>query len=126
MQALKNALANILEDEQFDIVMGEGVAQEIKDMLFIRFNLDGRPITGRKVGLLDAFHLWCFICDPFSSAWRNHFRIQGAGGLMYHARMMIKHFVPSSEDDYEKTQAALLEEFEVSFLLSVSHLMISL
>ena len=45
---------------------------------------------------------------------------------MYPVRMMLKHFVPSSEDDYEKIQAALLEEFEVSFLLSVSHLMISL
>ena len=34
-------------------------------MIGIRFNMDGMSPEGRKVRLLDDYHIWCFIADPY-------------------------------------------------------------
>ena len=116
VQALKNELLEILDDEDFDFVLGDGAADEVKGMFLTRFNMDGRSTPGQKVELLDPFHIWAFICDPFSSDWRNHFNIEGEGGVMYHANQMVDHFVPQSMEGYEEIREALVGEFEVSLL----------
>ena len=41
------------------------------------FNMDGAKPPGRKVGLIDEYHIWCFLMDPFNYEWRITFTIDG-------------------------------------------------
>ena len=58
IQALKNEINNGLSMgySEFDLLLGEGTAREIADMLRIRFNMDGKHPGGQKMPLLDRFH----------------------------------------------------------------------
>ena len=54
---------------QFDVVLGEDSRREVADMIQERFNMDRIKPTGRKVRLLDRYHLMCLLTDPFSHEW---------------------------------------------------------
>ena len=71
MQVLYNGVKNTItyENGKFDRVLGEGAAQQIEDVLMVRFNMNGQSSPGRKVGMLDEVHLWCLLMDPFSDDW---------------------------------------------------------
>ena len=75
VQALKNDINKGLniDNGKFDVVLGEGSAVEVANMIRGRFNMDGRDPSGRKVGLLDRKDLMCFLVDPFSWEWRSIF-----------------------------------------------------
>ena len=76
--------------------------------------MDGRPITGRNVPLLDKQNLWTLFMDPYSFLWRSTFSI--VGSLRAHATEMIAFFVPHHAPRYQLRRVALLEEFEVSII----------
>lgn len=94
VQGLRNGLNVALnaDDGKFGKVLGEGAGNEIAEMIRCRFNMDGSDPSGRKVGLLDKFHIWCFICDPFGHEWRSTLKI--AGDFNTHVNEMINHFIP--------------------------------
>ena len=116
VQALKNEVWARLDDEEFDLVLGDGAAQQVKDMLRPRFNMDGSEPDGtQKVGLLDKFHLWCFIVDPFSCEWRATFFMEGAQGRRVIFKEMIEHFVGVGV-----THDSLLEELEVCYIIYIT------
>ena len=92
------------------------------EVLGVRFNLDGSPVPGRKVGFLDEFHIWCFMVDHYSDEWRNSFKFANEVGLRALATNMIAHFVPADEEDAEKTRRDLRDEFEVSSKIFVCYL----
>jgi hypothetical protein len=46
--------------------LGAGSAKEIADVIDCCFNMDGAKPSGSKVGLIDEYHIWCFLMDPFS------------------------------------------------------------
>ena len=48
----------------FDAVFCEGARNALADFIRGRFNMDGADTTTRKVGLLDKYQVWSFICDP--------------------------------------------------------------
>ncbi len=57
--------------------LGPGLAKKIKDMIDCCFNMDGAKPPGRKVGLIDEYHIWCFLMNPFNYEWRITFTIDG-------------------------------------------------
>ena len=116
VQALRNSInkAISVDDRKFDRVLGPGSAAEIANMIRERFNMDGKSPSGRKVGLLDSHHIWCFICDPFNFEWREKFKI--AGNLRVHVQEMIDHFIPLDEDGTCTTRRKIHNDFEVSFI----------
>ena len=116
VQAVKNMVTEIIgkENGKYDRILGEGAAQEVVDCIAVRFNMDGRPIPGRKVPLLDKQNLWTLFMDPYSFLWRSTFSI--VGSLRAHATEMIAFFVPHHAPRYQLRRVALLEEFEVSII----------
>ena len=107
VQALRNSINKAItaHDGKFDRVLGPGSAREIADMIRIRFNMDGYNPPGRKVGLLDCHHIWCFLCDPFNHEWRSKFIIEG--NLKVHVTEMINHFIPLDADGTSTTSHKL-------------------
>ena len=101
---------------KFDELLGDGATAEVMSVLAPRFNLDGAPIPGQKVGLVDYHQLWCLICDPFSDEFRYTSVFCCSGGLHRITTQMIAHFVPDTEEDYANTRAKVREDFEVSCL----------
>ena len=93
--------------------MGEGASKELIDMVMPRFNMNGLSPPGRKVGLLDEHHLWCYICDPFKHLWR--YKINVEGDVPLHVKNMIAFYVPNTEVDYEATRQRISNEYTVSF-----------
>ena len=114
VQALKNGVTKTIEhdDGKFDRLLGPGATQQVKDVLEVRFNMDGQTPPGRKVGLLDELHIWCFMVDPYSGDWRRKFKIQG--NFRDIATRMIAHFVPDDEDGFMSIREELMKEFMVS------------
>ena len=55
------------------------------------------------------------VISPFSWEWRNIFKIEGQGGLRYHVKSMIAHFVPGTgnSDEDKQSHLSLQREFEV-------------
>jgi hypothetical protein len=39
--------------------------------------MDGAKPRGSKVGLIDEYHIWCFLMDPFNYEWRITYVIDG-------------------------------------------------
>ena len=113
VQALRNSINKAItaHDGKFDRVLGPGSAREIADMIRIRFNMDGYNPPGRKVGLLDCHHIWCFLCDPFNHDWRSKFIIKG--NLKVHVTEMINHFIPLDADGTSTTRHKLHKDFKV-------------
>ena len=71
VQGTKNALDSQLhsDDDMIDRILGPGSSEEMSSIFRPRFNMDGKPPAGRIVGLLDDYHIWCFLCDPRSHKW---------------------------------------------------------
>ncbi len=72
VQGIKNAVDRIIEGEdgKFDRILGPGSADTISYVIDSRFNLDGAKPRGSKVGLIDEYHIWCFLMDPCNYEWR--------------------------------------------------------
>ena len=97
VKALQNSIVWVVEGDTFDLNLGAGARKEVMEVLGVRFNLDGSPVPGRKVGFLDEFHIWCFMVDPYSDEWCNSFKFANEGGLWTLATNMIAHFVPADK-----------------------------
>ena len=110
IQALKNEINQGLSmgEGEFDLLLGDGAAKEIGDMLRIRFNMDGDHPGGQKVPLLDRYHWFCFICDPFSALLRNHFAIPQLATCL---REMIEAYVPLDGDGGNTARQRMKQEF---------------
>ena len=114
VQALRNGLNKAISEDDcmFDKVLGAGSAKEVADMLRGRFNMDGKPPPGQKVGLLDEHHIWCYLVHPHAGEFRARFAI--GGNVRTIAKNMISFYIPKDEDGKETARDAMLEEFEVS------------
>jgi len=88
--AIKNAVD---EDGKFEQIFGQGAAKVITDVIDCWLNMDGKKPLGRKVALLDRYHVWCFLMNPFNYEWRITFIMDGK--LIWDLAMeMIAQFVP--------------------------------
>ena len=103
--ALKNEVYNILESDRFDRIMGHGAGDVLKSILEVRFNLDGIPPEGRKVGILDSYHIWCSLMDPYFRDLKLKVPRE-----MSEVKKMIKFFVPKRSE--VELQRALLREYQ--------------
>ncbi len=102
------------DDGKFDQILGPGSAKEIKDVIDCCFNMDGAKPPGRKVGLIDEYHIWCFFMDPFNYEWCNTFTFDG-NMIRTSAKNIIAHFVPADGTRRnESVHNNLLSEFEIS------------
>ena len=64
-QALLNEVsATVVDDEEFDLILGPLAGSDVMDMLACRFNLDGAETSGRKVGFMDEYQ--------FGVTWSTH------------------------------------------------------
>lgn len=131
-QALRNAInKHLLEDPaKFDQLFGQGAKQELINAS-CRFNMDGSaPVGTRKVGLVDKFHIWAFLCDPYNFKFRAKFKIEGI--LNLHVKEMINFYVPRDSDGSERTRLAVRTDFDVSVkvdmicLVHLQYLMLTL
>ena len=93
--AMRNEISVALQAEQFDKFLGKGSAAEVAELIYPRFNLGGEHPVGRKVGLLNKFHLWAALCDPYFRDWRSTFELEG--NLANHINEMIAYFVPDDK-----------------------------
>ena len=62
--------------KEFLAVLGEEARNKIAQLVRERFNMDGKDGSGRKVGLLDQFHLMAYLCDLFGHEWRSTFKLK--------------------------------------------------
>ena len=113
VQAVKNTVTDIIaeEDGKYDRILDEGSAQEVIDCITVLFNMDMKPILGRKVPPLEKQNPWILFMDPYSFFWRSTFKI--GGSLRAHATEMIAFFVHVHSPKCQLRRVALLEEFEV-------------
>jgi hypothetical protein len=65
------------DNGKFDQILGPGSAKVISDVIGCHFNMDSTKPTGCKVGLIDEYHIWCFLMDPFNYEWHIIFVIDG-------------------------------------------------
>ncbi len=115
VQGIKNAVVCVINGDngKFDWILGPGSAKAISDVIGCPFNMDGAKPTGRKVGLIDEYHIWCFLMDPFNYEWRITFVIDG-NMIQTYTKNMIAHFVPADGTRRnEPIRNDLLSEFEV-------------
>ena len=61
-QVMKNSSGTRSFDSLFAV---PGAKESILDSIDVRFNFAGVQPNGRKVGLLDKYHVWAYIVDPF-------------------------------------------------------------
>ena len=61
-QVMKNSSGTQSFDSLFAV---PGAKESIFDSIDVRFNFAGVQPNGRKVGLLDKYHVWAYIVDPF-------------------------------------------------------------
>ena len=116
IQALKNELNKGLNHGNpghFDRLLGDGSAQEIADMVRVRFNMDGSHPGGAKVGLLDRYHWWCFIVDPNNAQLRNKLQVKD---LACYVREMIEWYVPLDDDGKSTMRKEVKNDFLVRLL----------
>ena len=91
VQAIKNAVDQmpVADNGKFERVFGPGAARVID----CRFNMDGKKPPGCKVALLDRYHLWCVLMDPFNNEWHITFIVNDK--LIWDLDTeMTAHFVP--------------------------------
>ncbi len=115
VQGIKNAVDCVINEDngKFDRILGLGSAKEISDVINCCFNMDGAKPTDRKVGLIDEYHIWCFLMDPFNCEWCITFTIDG-NMVQTYAENMIAHFVPADETKRnESVRNNLLSELQV-------------
>ena len=119
VQALWNGIEEALNvgDGLFDHVLGVGSTKEVMDMIGPHFNMDGATPAGHKVGLLDQYHIWAMIIDPFLCEWRNIFKITGF--LPAHVDAMIKFFANLDAGGSDCPRRKVKQDYEVSLLYIV-------
>ena len=66
--------------------------------------------------MLDYYHLWVPLVDPFFHEWRNI--VKFVVPIRVLAKEMIAFFVPLDDDGSETTREELLKDFEVSDVLN--------
>ena len=99
--ALRNSLNQVLssglneEMSTFNHVMGNGADAEVASINRVRFNMDGKDPTGGKVGLLDQYHIWCFLVDPYSRNLTPTIFIENKAA---HITAMVNFYLPLPED----------------------------
>jgi hypothetical protein len=79
VQGIKNSVDFIIKGEngKLNQILGLGSAKVITNVIDCRFNMDGAKISGSKVGLIDEYHIWCFLMDPFKYEWCKTYVIDG-------------------------------------------------
>lgn len=68
VQAMANELTAVLNETNagdFDTVFGAGAKAEIVSINRARFNMNGVPPPGSRVGFLDQYQIWAHLADPF-------------------------------------------------------------
>ncbi len=95
VQGIKNAVDCIIkgEDGKFDWILGPGSADTISYVIDCCFNMDGAKSCGSKVILIDEYHIWCFLMNPFNYEWRITYFIDG-NMIRTFVKNMIAHFIP--------------------------------
>jgi hypothetical protein len=73
--------------------------------------MDGLDPDGRKVGLLDRHHFYCFLVDPFNHQLRSQFMLVPDTAVLI--KEMIEHYVPLDEDGSSTRRQRVKEEFMV-------------
>lgn len=113
VQALRNEINVALNAEsgKFNRILGDHAAREVADMIRVRFNMDGRAPSGRKVGLIDPHHLWCYLVDPHAHEWHSKFIIPGS--VAQHVNDMISFYIPLDDDGSPTTRDRVKAEFMV-------------
>jgi hypothetical protein len=82
--------------------------------------MDGVKPHGSKVGLIDEYHIWCFLMDPFNYEWQITYVIDG-NMIQTFAKNMIAHFFPADGTRRTETVCSdLLAEFEVKISLAIA------
>ena len=94
---MRNGLNAVLNDDyggrSFTTVMGATARLEITTMVSSRFNMHGRDVGGRKVGLLEKYQLWVYLVDPFKHHLPFQIAIEGDGGMDGKFLRMVSFFV---------------------------------
>ena len=103
------------EDGKYDRILGESAVQEALNGIGMKFSMSGSPIPGRKVDLLDKYHLWCYFLDPFNHLWRSTLKVEGS--LWVHAGGIIAHVSPFYAPQALLRCEVLLEEFELRIFI---------
>jgi hypothetical protein len=121
VQGIKNTVDCIInvDNGKFDRVLGAGSAKKIAYVIDCCFNMDVTKPPGSKVGLIDEYHIWSFLMDPFSYEWCITFILDGTL-IRKCAKNMIDHFVPADgtrTNDIVRND--LLSKFEVRSALAV-------
>jgi hypothetical protein len=77
VQGIKNAVNCVIngDNDKIDWILGLGSAKEIGNLIYCYFNMDSAKPTGHKVRLIDEYHIWCFLMDPFNYKWCITFTI---------------------------------------------------
>ena len=114
VQAVWNEFNIIIANEGgrgFDEIFCEGANQQVASFVRCRFNMDGKRPAGRKVGLLDPYHIWAFLCDPFKFKLGKQLKIEPNKSAQ--AKEMIKFFLDRdcTEDDLERVGAEFREYY---------------
>jgi hypothetical protein len=122
VQGIKNDVDCIIkgEDGKFDWILGPGSADAISYVIDCCFNMDGAKPCGSKVRLIDKYHIWCFLMDPFNYEWQITYVIDG-NMIRTFAKNMIAPFIPA--DGMRRTETVcsdLLAEFEVRISLAIA------
>jgi hypothetical protein len=112
VQAMRNELNVVIQNRQFDEVLGDGAAKELADMIRVRFNMSGDPPPGRKVGLIHFQYIWAYLVDPFQHEWRFTYEVDGP--LPAHINKMISHFIPLDDDGSDSNRVRVFNDFMVS------------
>ncbi len=122
VQGIKNAVDHIIkgEDGKFDQILGPGSADVISYVIDCHFNMDGAKPCGSKVGLIDEYHIWCFLIDPFNYEWRITY-VKDGNMIQTFVKNVIAHFIPVDETRRKETVCSdLLAEFEVRISLVIA------
>jgi len=109
--SLKSTVGAVLDAEEFDTILGAGAAESCKKVLEPRWNLNGEAPAGRKVGFLDKYQLWTFLCDPYSRQLSLDFEVLVAGGLNGIVADMLKWAIPGDSDEDKASRSAMKIEF---------------
>ncbi len=121
VQGLKNTVDCIIKGENgnFDWILGPGSANVITYVINCWFNMDGAKPPYSKVGLIDEYHIWCFLIDPFDYEWCITYVIDG-NMIQTFATNMIAHFVLADGTRRTDTiHSDLLSEFKVRSALAI-------
>jgi hypothetical protein len=99
VQATRNGLTKSLNNEggqPFDVIFGTGSRNQLALFVRGRFNMDGVPPAGRKVGLLDTYQIWAHLVDPYARYLQPAVAIQGGvmpgESISFHIHQMIQFF----------------------------------